>query len=186
MENNKYFKLACDALDIFNMESMVFTIETYLNSLPPLNENLKNLYCSYNELTSLPSLNKKLKKKLYCDRNPLTLFPPLNNELKYLLWKTYLIYDLLILIIDFELEIQIEHDDCELDIIENDFKEQLNEILNIINKFRHLYYSLKFKKNFIKWLWKSREKQIMEKYHPNHLLENLDENTDLDEFLNNW
>jgi hypothetical protein len=25
MENNKDFKLACDALDIFNMESMVFT-----------------------------------------------------------------------------------------------------------------------------------------------------------------
>ena len=26
MENNQDFKLACDALDIFNMESMVFTI----------------------------------------------------------------------------------------------------------------------------------------------------------------
>ena len=25
MENNKDFKLACDALDIFNMDSMVFT-----------------------------------------------------------------------------------------------------------------------------------------------------------------
>ena len=25
MENNKDFKLACDALDIFNIESMVFT-----------------------------------------------------------------------------------------------------------------------------------------------------------------
>jgi len=49
-----------------------------------------------------------------------------------------------------------------------------------------MYYHLKFKKNFIKWLWKSKEKKIIEKYHPKYLLENLEDNTDLDEFLNNW
>ena len=149
-----------------------------------MNENLNYLNCCSNQLTSLPPLNEKLEK-LYCLNNKLTSFPPLNNELKYLLWNTNLIYDLLILIIDFELEIEIEYDDCELEI-EDDFKERLNEILNIINKFRSLYYTLKFKKHFIKWLWKCKKNQIMEKYHPKYLLDNLEENTDLDEFLENW
>ena len=46
---------------------------------------------------------------------------------------------------------------------------------------------VKFKKQLRKWLWeKVREKQIMDKYHPKYLLEHLDENTDLDEFLNIW
>ena len=63
---------------------------------------------------------------------------------------------------------------------------KLKKITKIINKFRYFYYSLKFKKQFIKWLWKSREKKIIEKYHPKYLLEYLEDNTDLDEFLNNW
>jgi len=62
----------------------------------------------------------------------------------------------------------------------------INKILKIINKFHYLYYSLKFKKHFIKWLWKSREIKIMEKYHPKYLWENLEEKTDLDEFMEKW
>ena len=33
---------------------------------------------------------------------------------------------------------------------------------------------------------KVRKNHIMDKYHPKYLLENLKENTDLDEILNNW
>ena len=63
---------------------------------------------------------------------------------------------------------------------------KVKQKIKILINLRHLYYSLQFKKQLIKWLWKSREKKIMEKYHPNYLLENLEENADLDEFLNNW
>jgi hypothetical protein len=65
------------------------------------------------------------------------------------------------------------------------------DIINIqiqqLNKFRHLYYSLKFKKPLRYLLWKKiREPKIMKKYHPSYLIENLHEDTDLDELLNNW
>jgi len=59
--------------------------------------------------------------------------------------------------------------------------------INTYNSFRHLYYSLKFKKQFRNWLWeKVRKHKIEQKYHPNNLIQNLNENTDLDTFLINW
>ena len=64
---------------------------------------------------------------------------------------------------------------------------KIKQNIKILNNFRCLYYSLQFKKQLRKWLWeKVREKHIMDKYHPKYLLENLKENTDLDEILNNW
>ena len=72
------------------------------------------------------------------------------------------------------------------DNIYTKYTEQIILQIKIINKFRDLYYHLKFKKHFIKWLWKSKEKKIMEKYHPKYLWENLEEKTDLDEFLEKW
>ena len=146
-----------------------------LTSLPPLNKNLKILNCSFNFLTSLPPLNENLEI-LYCYNNRLTSIPQLNENLKQLYcfynisFKYNPIYNIL------------------SDLLYNFNNPYTNQILQIkkLNKFRSLYYQLKFKKHFIKWLWKSREKQIEEKYHPKYLLENLDENTDLDEFLNNW
>ena len=146
-----------------------------LTSLPPLNKNLKILYCDINFLTSLPPLNENLEI-LYCYNNRLTSIPQLNENLKQLYcfynisFKYNPIYNIL------------------SDLLYNFNNPYTNQILQIkkLNKFRSLYYQLKFKKHFIKWLWKSREKQIEEKYHPKYLLENLDENTDLDEFLNNW
>jgi len=61
-------------------------------------------------------------------------------------------------------------------------------IIKILNNFRYLYYSLKFKKRFRDLLWvKIREPKIRVKYHPKYLIENLpNEETDLDEVLNNW
>jgi hypothetical protein len=119
-------------------------------------------------------LNKNLEE-LSCPNNQLTSLPPLNEKLGYLHWDKNPIYYLLISIINLDGKLNLK----------NDLK-KLNKILKIINKFRNMYYQLKFKKHFIKWLWKSRERYIAEKYHPKYLLENLDENTDLDEFLNNW
>lgn len=64
---------------------------------------------------------------------------------------------------------------------------KIKQNIKILNNFRYLYYSLQFKKQLRKWLWeKVRKNHIMDKYHPKYLLENLKENTDLDEILNNW
>ena len=158
-------------LSRFKNLMVLICFDNQLTSLPPLNENLKILICCDNKLTSLPPLNKNLKT-LICNNNHLTSFPNLNKNLKILDMGNNPVYDVL-----YDLDNIIKTYEIPI---------KTNKILKIINKFRSLYYQLKFKKHFIKWLWKSREKQIEEKYHPKYLLENLDENTDLDEFLNNW
>ena len=163
---------------------MPFDIETYLNSLPNDThsidlslrglkylpdlskfKNLQYLNCAHNNLTYLPPL--KYLIELNCSYNNLTSLPPLRDKM-ILIFNYNPIYSLLYY--NFKYYYM-----CEL-----------NMIIKKINIFRNIYYQLKFKKHFIKWLWKSRERYIAEKYHPKYLLENLDENTDLDEFLNNW
>ena len=82
---------------------MDFDINTYLDSLsedtkciylggrnltfiPSLErfKNLQTLYCSDNQLTSLPSLNEKLQT-LNCQYNKLTSLPCLNENLRVLI-----------------------------------------------------------------------------------------------------
>jgi hypothetical protein len=59
--------------------------------------------------------------------------------------------------------------------------------VQILNKFRYLFFSLKFKKQLRKILYeKIREPKIRIKYHPMHLINNLGENDDLDDFLEKW
>jgi len=54
-----------------------------LTSLPKLNNSLEILYCYDNQLTSLPKLNNSLQR-LYCSNNQLTSLPELNNSLQRL------------------------------------------------------------------------------------------------------
>jgi hypothetical protein len=57
-----------------------------------------------------------------------------------------------------------------------------------VNKFRFLYYSLKFKNKFHDWLWKKvREPKIQKQFHPSRLLELLKDHdiNDVDEELLN-
>jgi hypothetical protein len=57
----------------------------------------------------------------------------------------------------------------------------------VLNNFRYLYFCLKFKKRFRDLLWvKIREPKIRKKFSHSYLLENLHEDTDLDELLKNW
>jgi hypothetical protein len=64
----------------------------------------------------------------------------------------------------------------------------LNKKVKIVNKFRELYYSLKFKKRLRDWLWvRIRKPKIEEKYSHDYLIKNLpDEDADLDEVLAAW
>ena len=139
-----------------------------LTSLPDLTrlKKLEALYCSNNQLSSLPTTLPENLKLLFCFDNKITYFPTLHEEIVYFIYSNNPISNLL--------------DNNNNSLI------KVKQNIIIVNNFRHLYYSLQFKKQLIKWLWKSREKKIMDKYHPNYLLENLEDNTDLDELLNNW
>ena len=175
-----------------------------LISLPPLNENLKELHCSNNQLTSLQPLNENLEL-LYCENNQLISLPPFNKNLKtlgcYSNQLTFLPH----------LNENLQNLGCGKNQLTSlpDLTENLKalycsnnpirEIINgetinqkriqiqILNNFRHLYYSLKYKKQFRDWLWvRIREPKIRLKYSHSYLIENLQEDTDLDAFLDNW
>jgi hypothetical protein len=85
----------------------------------------------------------------------------------------------------------IKHIDFDFNVIQKTLKKVNNDKglsynINILNNFRFLYYSLKFKSQFKKWLWeKVREPEIMKQFHPDHLNE-LKESDDLEEFLDGW
>jgi len=140
-----------------------------LTSLPDLSrfKNLKELYCYKNKLISLPTILPQTLVTLYCFDNKLTYLPSLPEKILYLYYPNNPI--------------------CDILDINNNSLIKVKQNIKIVNNFRYLYFSLKFKKQLRKWLWeKVREKKIMDKYHPNYLLENLEENLDLDKFLNNW
>ena len=60
--------------------------------------------------------------------------------------------------------------------------------IKIIYNFCYLFYSLKFKHQFRKWLWERVRLPKIEKfYHPDNLIGYLkDEETNLDEVLIEW
>ena len=127
-----------------------------------LNSNLQTLYCAYNKLSSL-HLNENLQE-LYCYYNRLTSLH-LNEKIILLCCSNNPIYE----------------------IINSYNTPVIKQKLRVLNQFRYLYYSLKFKKRFRDWLWiRIREPKIREKYSHDYLVANLHEDTDLDDLLKNW
>jgi len=95
--------------------------------------------------------------------------------------------------IDIDIDTDIEENmavnrrnQSENDFFSNDELKIIKSKIAILNKFRYLYYCLRWKKKFTKWLWKIREPQIQQKYHPRYLLEHLTEDDELEEFLEKW
>jgi Leucine-rich repeat (LRR) protein len=145
-----------------------------------LNKNLQTLYCSNNLLTSL-QLNKKLQE-LACNYNQLTTLH-LNEKLEELYCRNN---QLTSIRFNEKLKLKIiSHNNnpiCEIIGVKAPIKQ-----LNIFNKFKYLYYSLKYKKRFRDLLWvKIREPKIKIKYSHDYLVKHLHEDTDLDELLHNW
>jgi len=68
-------------------------------------------------------------------------------------------------------------------------RNELNQYITCLERFKELYQSLKFKRQFRDWLWiKVRLPRIQNQFHPDNLEEmlcNIDEE-DLDETLNKW
>ena len=132
--------------------------------MPTLPQNLQELYCYHNELTSLPTLPQNLKI-VYCYNNELTYLPTLPQNLRELYYSTNPIYE----------------------IVNNNSLFQTKQNIQILNNFRHLYYCLQFKTQLRKWLWeKVREPKIQKLYNPIYLIENLGDEDDLDAVLDNW
>ena len=130
---------------------------TYLQT-----EKLVRLFCTYNQLTSL-HLNENLQY-LYCYNNPLTSLH-LNEKIE-----------------------RIDYTDTPInEIINSDNTMVIKQKMQTLTNFRHLYYCLKYKKQFRDLLWvKIREPKIRERYSHDYLVKHLHEDTDLDEFLQNW
>jgi Leucine-rich repeat (LRR) protein len=165
----------------------------YLTLLPPLPPNLEFFNCTVNQLTSLPALPLSLHT-LYCNNNNLTSLPQLPPNLKIMhCWENQLtsmpclpptmlslhcnhnrLYSFYY--VPENLELIFDHNPI-YDAIS--FPDQYHNLLwykeiRVLNQFKHLYYSLKFKKQFRDWLWvKVRELRIREKYNPSYLLENV-------------
>ena len=135
-----------------------------------MNKNLQELWCGDNQLISLPPLNKNLQE-LFFHNNQLSFLAYLNEKLKKLWCVDNLINEIIGGI---------------LPIYETKSIDVCKKQIQTINNFRHLYYSVKFKKQFLDVLWvKIREPKIRKKYHPSNLIENLEEETDLETFLDN-
>jgi Leucine-rich repeat (LRR) protein len=132
--------------------------------LPDLPPNLKELYCYNNELTSLPTLPQILKK-IHCFNNKLTLLPTLPQNI---------------------IELYCHDNPISKIVNSNNFVQKIKNI-QILNHFCHLYYCLKFKNQFRKWLWeKVRLPNVNKMYNPIYLIENLGDEDDLDTVLDNW
>ena len=142
-----------------------------LTYLPELPNNLKQLYCSNNKLTYLPELPNSLKK-LYCGNNQLTNLQKLPNNLIYLNCNNTIIDEIIDVVKNGSLH-------------EDEFN-KINKKLHILNKFRELYFALKFKKQFYKLL----EKVMIKRYHPSNLIKLLknvgDDEEKMDILLESW
>lgn len=163
----------------------------------PLLPNLKNLFCSHNLLTNIPQFSKL--KELLCDYNRLTILPPFPNLLflecsgnnltfishypKLLVLKCYENQITVISLLPRLLQLSLGcRDNPIYNIIGNNVG-----LLNIWNKFRHVYYSIKYKNKFMNWLWdKVRRPKIEQMYHPDNLLKLIDGNENWEEEIETW
>ena len=150
-----------------------------ITRLPNLPANLEHLYCWRNQLLSLPRLPQSLRS-IHCDYNRLYYLPPIPDSLIFQFHDNPIHYFLFI-----ERRIIVNN----MIILTDRFSKFKTEI-EILNKFRYLFYSLKFKQKFRHWLWvRVREPKIREKYSPNNLLKLLDGCEDDELFhklLDNW
>ena len=151
-----------------------------LTSLPPLNKCLIQLICNDNQLITLPGIPDTLEY-LYCFDNKLASLPDLKN-IQTIRYYRNPIYHIVSEAIGFPF---VYYDD--------DNTNQVINIIAILNKFKMMYYSLKYKKQFRDFLWlKIRERNIRKHYHPENLKKLLSGKKDpmnseeFDQLLNNW
>lgn len=141
-----------------------------LTSLPAFNKELKSLSCANNRLTQLPQLNTDFNY-LWCSENFLTALPDLNNSKIYVLYCDYNpIYEVLDHVMRRDDDDDEDYQQYNGDIFGNNMlKEGTQHNVQVINSFRKLYYSLKFKNVIHKLVMKVRLPKIQEKYSPENI-----------------
>lgn len=161
--------------------------DNQLSSLPDLPETLHTLCCSCNKLYSLPKLPYYLKN-LYISVNKFTTLPILPLYLKGLSCASNKLIDFPNLPSSVNTLWCDNNPICEIIGNHIDDVNIIRKNAQILNKFKYLYYCIKYKKQLRKLLWSLREKKIQEHYHPMHLIELLREKDDseLDVLLEGW
>ena len=146
-----------------------------LTFLPPLNINLEILHCSHNQITQLPRLNTKLER-LFCDFNQIQYLPHLPQSLQ----KIHCIYNKIAYLPDTIVEkadnfifFNLVHGNEDLQLLncrsQTKLNDRLKQNIKAINRFRYLYYSVRFQKQFRKWLWEYiRQPKIEKEFHPDY------------------
>jgi Leucine-rich repeat (LRR) protein len=143
----------------FHNLQILYCDNNQLTCLPVLPESLKTLYCYSNNLTCLSVLPKSLQN-LHCNNNQLTSLPVLPESLQILSCGynqlTYLPV----------LPESLQRLYCEFnsiyDILNTNNITSIKYKINVLNKFRYLYYCLRLKKKFIRYyLWSKRKNYLM-------------------------
>lgn len=177
-----------------------------LKYLPKLNKHLYSINCCHNELVELPEFNDKLRE-LHASYNDLITIPSFKDGLTYPYYNSqgfrlgpsinlgnnyicklpmfnssrgYL--DSCIIISNNPIYNELKKRHSELAGDSGTLKSSLNLIHDhmhdILYRFGSLFYSLKYKKKFIKWMYgKLREERIQFEMHPS--------NINVEEILNN-
>ena len=164
-------------LSRFTNLKKLYCYNNQLVSLPFLPDSLQILWCSDNKLTSIHLLPNSIQI-LYCDNNQLVFLPLLPNSLGLLNINNNQFVSLPLL--PDSLYGFWYSENPTFEIIFSFHINVVKKKIKIINQFRNLYYCIKYKRQFSKWLWDIREKKVKEEFHPDRLREML-EGKDIDD-----
>jgi hypothetical protein len=154
-------------------------IESFIDSL---HDDIPVINTTNKKLKELPDLSifKNLK-----ELPDLSIFKNLNCKLPNLNCELTLIQNLNCKLPN--LNCKLVKLNCELTLTPSVTLYMIREKVNILTKFRFLYYHLKFKSKFINWLWELVRKPKAEKqYHPDNLQTLIDEGGNFEEILEKW
>ena len=148
-----------------------------IKQLPISSKSLRVFSCSHNKLTEIPNSYSNIVL-LYCSNNDIISLPFLSNKLTGItcdntwLYSTFNLYDVV-----------------QYAYFMNTFvAKDISHIINKIHKFKYSYNCVKFKIQFLKWLWKMRERMARKIYHPSNLIKLLNtvSEEEVDEALEKW
>lgn len=172
--------LECSEAGLRSLPELPSTLEELyvplnnIESLPPLPPNLRILHVNCNYLTELPDIRQL--ETLSCAGNSLSWLPEI-GDLSVL--HSYANDNMP----------EVFHHDGD---IYPDTISRMNSASRVLDKFRDVFWAMKFKKRFRDWLWiRVRQPAMLEKYRPSNFAERFvgKEGMDFEEVItlfNDW
>jgi hypothetical protein len=193
-KNLKYFNCFDNNIKVFpslpdNLIELIVS-KNKIKKLPLLNEKLKILRCGACDILKIDYLPESLEIICLSGNKQLYELPKIrSNILNYFncsftnieIDKLYYLYNRLNIFICNHTKLFNKY------ITDNNHLYNRNNninVLKIIYKFKFNYFTLRYKRQFIIWMWRVREKKAMEKYSPENLQILLSDVTDEDEMMN--